>query len=171
MWPMLAGIGNLIGNNPLGGSIYGNGNREKWIYEDGKAIYISPEGKEYINTEVQEKSFDLNKNLPLAFLIDGGTASSGEAIAIILKGRENTKGFGEATYGASTATKGFMLSDSLNLVLAVATFEDRNRNKYINGITPDVYVPIGDKIMNPVEDPVIEAALSWLTEQVFCERN
>lgn len=61
-----------------------------------------------------------------------GTASSGEALAVVFKGRDRSRGFGEEAYGASTTTFGFKMPDSLNIVLAVSTFQDRNGISYID---------------------------------------
>ncbi len=164
MWPMLAGIGPLAGENPLGGSENGKGEQDFYHYDNGKAIYIGTDGKEESWAQAEEKVEKLDEEIPIAFLIDGGTASSGEALAVIFKGRKNTRSFGEKTYGASTSTRGIMLSDSLNLVLAVSTFQDRNGNLYINGVEPDVEIPIGNEILSPDEDPVIETAINWLNQ-------
>jgi len=168
MWPMLAGIGHLVGKNPLGGSIGTNGKRDYYKYQDGHSIYVGFNGKENSYAQVEERAFNLNANQPLAFLIDRGTASSGEALAVILKGRKNTRSFGENTYGASTSTKGFRLSDSLNLVLAISTFQDRNKEIYTNGVQPDVEITIGEKMIKPKKDSVISTAIEWILEQEEC---
>ncbi|OJJ18542.1 hypothetical protein BKI52_23305 [marine bacterium AO1-C] len=170
MWPMLAGIGHLVGENPLAGSVDGEGKRDYYLYKSGKAIYKHKTGKEDdAYSEVKEAVFGGDKSAPLAFLIDRGTASSGESLATILKGRKNTRGFGEATYGASTSTRGFKLSDGSNLVIAVSIFQDRQGNKYPDGIKPDVKIPIGDQKEDPANDPVIKAAIQWLQEQASCQ--
>jgi len=171
MWPMLAGIGHLVGENPLAGSIDNEGKRDYYLYKAGQAIYQHKTGKkDDAYAAVKEAIFEGDKNAPLAFLIDRGTASSGESLATILKGRKNTRGFGEATYGASTSTRGFKLSDGANLVIAVSTFQDRQGNTYPDGVQPDVAVSIGDQKEDPAKDPVIQAAIAWLQQQVSCKK-
>nr|WP_321232773.1 S41 family peptidase [uncultured Psychroserpens sp.] len=167
MWPMLAGVGPLVGDNPLGGGQKGNGETDGYLYDNGKAIYVDFNGNKKLLAEATERIEILSDDIPVAFLIDRGTGSSGEAMAVIFKGRKNTKAFGEKTYGASTSTRGIKLSDSLNIVLAVATFQDRNKNIYLNGVAPDVEIPIGDEMELPEDDPVINEALNWLMEN--CE--
>ena len=162
MWPMLAGIGPLMGQNPLGGSAYSDNAKDYYRYEEGKAVYVDPNGNPEVYAKAEKPVENVSEEIPIAFLIDRGTASSGEALAVILKGRNNTKSFGEHTYGASTGTKGFLLSDSLNLVLAVSTFLDRNGKMYIDGVEPDVTITIGTDKKTPKDDPVIAAALAWL---------
>ncbi|HAS43432.1 MAG TPA: hypothetical protein DCS93_23330 [Microscillaceae bacterium] len=171
MWPMLAGVGHLVGENPLAGSVDGEGRRDYYLYKSGKAIYKHKTGKEdAAYAEVKEAAFAGDKNASLAFLIDRGTASSGESLATILKGRKNTRGFGETTYGASTSTRGFKLSDGSNLVIAVSTFQDRQGNKYPDGIKPDVEITIGNQKEDPAQDPVIKAAIAWLQTQASCKK-
>lgn len=163
MWPMLAGIGPLVGESPLGGGQKGNGDSDAYKYDKGKAIYVDFGGNERTLSEATEKVQLLPDEVPVAFLIDRDTGSSGEALAVIFNGRANTRSFGEDTYGASTSTRGIKLSDGLNIVLAVATFQDRHGNLYLNGVSPDVEIPIGDEMLPPDNDPVIDKALDWLS--------
>jgi carboxyl-terminal processing protease len=168
MWPMLAGIGVLVGSNPLGGSENGNRKKDFYHYDKGKALYIDFNGKKELQAQAEERVKLLTEEIPIAFLIDRGTASSGEALAVILAGRKNSRSFGEKTYGASTATRGIKLIDSLNLVIAVSTFQDRNGKLYLNGVNPDTEIPIGDETLVPNNDPVIEAAIAWLSNHQGC---
>jgi carboxyl-terminal processing protease len=169
IWPMIAGIGHLVGENPLGGSINGNGEMDFYIYENGFAKHLDKNGNKTTYSKVSESTFQGDRYQPLAILIDRGTASSGEGLAIILKGRKNTRSFGEMTYGASTATKGFQLSDNLNMVLAVSSFQDRNGNVYQNGVEPNTMIPIGTNQLDPNNDPIIEAAINWIINYGVCK--
>jgi carboxyl-terminal processing protease len=54
-------------------------------------------------------------NRPIAVLISGLTASSGDIVAISLKGRPDTRFFGEPTYGATTANTSYPLQGSSHL--------------------------------------------------------
>lgn len=51
----------------------------------------------------------------VAVLIDNGTASSGEAVLIAFQRRPDTRTFGNATCGLSTANQEYMLSDGASL--------------------------------------------------------
>lgn len=164
MWPMLAGIGPLVGSNPLGGSENGRGQKDFYKYDNGKAVYTGVDGKEESWAQADQKVKVLSEDIPIAFLIDRGTASSGEALSVIFKGRKNSKSFGEKTYGASTSTRGILLSDSLNLVIAISTFQDRNGNLYLNGVEPEMEIPVGEEMVLPENDPLVESALNWLNE-------
>ncbi|WP_026210784.1 S41 family peptidase, partial [Flexithrix dorotheae] len=76
-------------------------------------------------------------NPKVAVLLDNEVGSSGEAIAISFIGRDDTKSFGTATCGLSTANTAFKLSDNSTLYLATAFMADRNLNLFGNQIIPD----------------------------------
>jgi len=94
--------------------------------------------------------------VPVAVLIDGGTASSGEITAIAFAGRARTARFGAPTYGVSTSTSGFPLSDRANLVIVDSLVQDRTGRKYLDGLKPDLAVP-------PADAPL--AAKRWLARR------
>jgi hypothetical protein len=87
-------------------------------------------------------------------LTDNSVASSGEATVIAFRRRPDTRSFGAATRGLSTANKGFDLSDGATLALTTSVMADRTRTKYGDSIPPDEIVT----------DPrqVVQRALEWL---------
>ena len=90
------------------------------------------------------------------------TASSGEIVAIAFRDRPNTRSFGHATAGLSTANNGFRLSDGSSLVLTVAVDADRTGRVYGGKIEPD----------ETVDDPaVLDAASKWLRDSSRCEMH
>ena len=90
----------------------------------------------------------------VAVLTDNGIASSGEATVIAFRGRPDTRSFGDATCGLSTANAGFTMSDGATLLLTVSVMADRTQTKYGDSIPPD---EIGT-------DPgqAVRRALAWL---------
>ena len=72
----------------------------------------------------------------VAVLIDGGTASSGEAVAIAFQRRPDTRSFGTATCGLSTANEQYTMSDGASLFLTVAVMADRTKFLYGAQIAP-----------------------------------
>lgn len=163
-WPMLAGLGPLLGDGPVGGSVEADGTKDIWSYSDGKAIYENSDGERSVYAEVTRTPYVPQAMLPVAVLIDRGTASSGEAMALAFRGRPTTRSFGERTYGASTSTLGFRLSDGANLVLAVSIMTDRDHTEYPAGVEPDEPVPCDDEALAQ-GDPVLDAAVTWLLAQ------
>jgi hypothetical protein len=167
MWPMLAGLGPLLGDGIAGGSIGAGGASARWIYRDGEALFEDSRGRQ-VFARVEGPPYRVRRSLPTAVLIDRGTASSGEAMAIAFRGRPDTRLFGEPTAGASTATRGFRLSEGVTLVLAVAVFTDRTGAAYPAGVEPDDVVAAGGEQPPVRRDPVIEAALDWLVSSDSC---
>src|SRR5687768_15484425 len=76
-------------------------------------------------------------NPKVAVLVDNGVASSGEATFIAFRKRANTRSFGVATCGLSTANRGFVLSDGALLNLTVSVMADRAKTKYGDQVQPD----------------------------------
>jgi carboxyl-terminal processing protease len=99
----------------------------------------------------------------VAVLIDSGTGSSGEATAIAFRGRAKTRFFGEHTQGASTGNEVFALSDGAAMWLTIGINADRTGKQYMDGFDPDEVIPGVGKIVPDVHDPVLQAALRWLS--------
>jgi C-terminal processing protease CtpA/Prc len=166
MWPMLAGLGPLLGDGAVGGSVDAAGRRDHWVYERGEAIFVDAAGVRKPIAVVAEPVTVTAESI--AVLIDRGTAGSGEAIALAFRGDTRARLFGETTYGASTATRGFKLSDGANLVIAVSTFIDRSGRPYPHGVQPDVKIAGPDTLPSRSDDAVLQSALAWLRDQPSC---
>lgn len=132
MWPMLAGIGPILGEGTVGYFIGPDNSRQVWSFSGGAAILSSrPLARVSDNYEL------LNPNPKVAVLLNKAVASSGEAIAISFIGRENTMSFGSETCGLSTANLAFTLSNGWILALTTSYMADRNQNVFGVPITPD----------------------------------
>jgi carboxyl-terminal processing protease len=150
MWPMLAGIGPILGEGVVGYFVDPDGNEQPWSYLDGtsKAANI-------VGTQLNDPYEVIVANPKVAVLLDNGVASSGEVIAICFIGRANTKSFGSNTCGLSTANQSFPLSDGSSLNLTVAHLADRNKNTFGNAILPD---------LASTNETIIHDAISWIEE-------
>jgi hypothetical protein len=166
MWPMLAGLGPLHGDGAVGGSVDASARRDHWIYARGEAIFVDAAGVRKPIAVVEEPVTVTAESI--AVLIDRGTASSGEAMALAFRGDTRARLFGERTYGASTATRGFKLSDGANLVIAVSTFTDRSGRPYPHGVQPDVEIAVPETLPSRSDDAVLQGALAWLRDQPSC---
>ena len=98
----------------------------------------------------------------VAVLIDNGTASSGEAVLIAFQRRPDTRTFGNATCGLSTANQEYMLSDGASLFLTEAMMADRTKFLYGAQIMPD------KEFTDPRE--VEQRAVAWLQTSTVRER-
>ncbi len=148
MWPMLAGIGPILGgstNGTIGYFIKPDGTETKWNYLDGVVNGINITQYKLINP-----------NPKVAVLTDQATASSGEALVIAFKERPNTKSFGTPTCGLSTSNKSYKLSDGAYLFLTVSTMADRTKKKYGSSVIPDV--------VETDQQVYLKKAIDWLKE-------
>jgi carboxyl-terminal processing protease len=94
MWPMLAGIGTVLGEGDLGAFVSPDNEHAPWFYKEGKAGMRDPHdppGKEEISAEVKPSQLAFTELPWVAVLFDRGTGSSGEAIAISFAGRKRER--------------------------------------------------------------------------------
>lgn len=140
-WPMLAGIGPLLGDGVCGYFIEpGREAPEGWFYRKGK----SGVGKNAI-TRVSRKPFKLNPKLPpVAVLTGPRTGSSGEVVTVAFRKRPNTRSFGEPTAGLSTGNQNFALRDGAQILLTTCIYADRSKEIYGSKIAPDEMTPAPD---------------------------
>jgi len=156
-WPMLAGIGPLLGEGTCGYFARRNGLGPTWKYING-IIY---EGDEALVRVLDP--YHLKKEFTRVAVLTGPmTASSGEVVVVSLIGRPNTKSFGEPTCGLSTGNQDFKLSDGSMLFLTTSVYADRNKHSYGGKIVPDEIVPFSKTQFRPDTDPVVKKAIEWL---------
>jgi C-terminal processing protease CtpA/Prc len=149
MWPMIAGIGPLLGNGTYGYFI--NKNEMSWGYRDGSSVV---NGNPIVSISEPYELFSSNPKI--AVLSSQNTASSGEATLISFKERVNVKSFGTNTCGLSTANSPFALSDGSQLNLTISTMANKSKTLYGGAVTVDELVP---------QNKVIDAAVHWLNSQ------
>ena len=134
MYPMIAGLGPLLGEGSLGYFISPSLKKEnRWFYNNGKCGE-----KNTVNVSVKNPYIIENKNAKCLILIGENTASSGEMTAISFIGRANTTLVGTASAGYITANEQFNLPDGYFLFLASSFAADRNKRIYTKGINPDI---------------------------------
>jgi C-terminal processing protease CtpA/Prc len=163
MWPMLAGIGPILGEGRVGMFIDPDSVKNHWYYENGRSLNGTN-----IQTSVNGTPYELIDPDPTVAIIHGRiTASSGEAQVIAFTGRPNTKSFGQETTGVPTANRGFYLSDGALLNLTVSWMADRTGRKYWLPLLPDEDMP-GDLAQDPALDPVVWRAEEWILQNGAC---
>lgn len=150
MWPMIAGIGPLLGNGDYGYFI--NKHKSRWGYQNGASVL---NGKPMVTVT---SPYKLAHPTPrIAVLSSNNTASSGEATLISFKQRDNVKVFGKNSCGQATANRTFRLSNGSQLHLTVSEMADRNKNTYSHAVTVDEEVS---------QDKIIEVAVQWLKQPI-----
>lgn len=132
MYPMIAGLGPIIGEGTLG--YFNHINTKKphaWKYIDGNAIL-----GQSVLCKVDKPYRLKNKNINIIVLIGPNTASSGEMTTISFLGKSNVILIGQASGGYSTGNKSHELLDGSILNLCSSNCSDRNKNKIIGKIQP-----------------------------------
>jgi carboxyl-terminal processing protease len=154
-WPMLAGIGPLLGNGVCGYFVsvnekipisYHNG-----VAFQGKNVRCKTSNNAYI-TKTEKKS--------IVVLTGRRTVSSGEIIALAFKGKEQVYFYGEPTAGYTTANATYTLSDNSMLILTVCMEADRTGKVCEGKIIPDEIISGDAKQGN--NDTAKSAAIMWL---------
>jgi carboxyl-terminal processing protease len=88
-------------------------------------------------------------------------------VLVSFLGRPATRTFGAATAGIPTGVRSIRMVDGALLAVAGSVLEDRLGRSYDGPIEPDepvrVLFPFSD------EDPVLDAAVEWLTAQEACQ--
>lgn len=119
---MIAGMGPLLGEGLIGGIVDGK-NKIKKLYEIHN-------GRFYDDQQLV-LSFPCSKDLrpsKVAVLIGNQTSGAGEVLAIALKGRKNTKFFGEATAGNIGITQSVEIRKKVVMSLSTSLYQDRRGN-------------------------------------------
>ena len=132
MWPMIAGVGPILGNGPAGYFVSPDGSSVEWGYRTG-ASYSG--GGTVVSVT---NPYELARPTPrVAVITDKRVASSGEAVAVAFRGRPDTRTFGTDTCGLPSANANYTLSDGAVLVLTTAHDADRTRREYDAPLSPD----------------------------------
>lgn len=153
MWPMIAGLGPLLGDGGVGYFVYPGGMRIAWSYDNG-AARLGDSTIVDLDSETYEHR---GSNSRIALLIGDGTTSSGEAIVVAFNGLPGVKSFGSTTSGMTTAIESKRLCDGSMVGISTAAFADRDGKVYSGELTPDVLIDQASS-----GDGVLEEARQWL---------
>ena len=97
---------------------------------------------------------------PIAVLISGLTASSGEAVAIALAGQPWVRTVGNPTRGLVTANSVVRLADGSAVALTVARMSNRVGHIYNGPVAPDVALPAYDETRERAAPKAIAEAVA-----------
>lgn len=174
MWPMLAGIGPLLGDSIVG-SFGDPATAGRWLYREGVSFLLKPDGRRDTASAISGPAHRItNARSPVAILMDGLTGSSGEAIAIAFRGRPNTRSYGSRTAGAATANRGSRLPDGANMVVTAGYMADRNGIQSNGYVEPDSVIAVPEPVFPGWPFPtdyVAAVARVWVTAQAPCRRR
>lgn len=172
MWPMLAGIGPLLGDSLVGS--FGSGPAaERWFQAPGVSGIRHADGRIDTLSRVTVPVVRLrDPEAPVAILIDAGTGSSGEAVAVAFWGRPNSRSFGMRSAGFATVNRGSRLPDGANMVVTTGYYTDRRGTQHAERLQPDSLFadapPGWPFAWTFATDRVAGAAADWLSRQPAC---
>lgn len=159
-WPMLAGLGPLLGNGICGYFIDNEQKKSSWFYNYGESGIDST-----TITKISGQHYELlNNSNPIAILTGRRTASSGEVVVAAFHNKNNTRSFGESTRGLSTGNANFTLSDGSMIVLTSSIYADRQGNIFGKEIEPDEIIKYSYSSKVKFYDKVIQRAVEWIYE-------
>lgn len=159
-WPMLTGLGPLLGKGICGYFIDNNKKKSSWFYRDGESGIDS-----VTITKVSIRPYKLINDLnPIAILTGRRTLSSGEVVATAFHNKSKARSFGESTGGLSTGNAIYNLSDGSMLVLTQSIYADREGNIFGKRIEPDEKIIFSYQSIGQPYDPVIKRAIHWIYE-------
>jgi carboxyl-terminal processing protease len=160
-WPMLAGIGPILGEGVCGAFENSTGKRFEWAYQNGSSLIDSE-----VHSSVMGAAYRLkHEHTPVAVLIGPNTASAAEVVAIAFKGRTQVRFFGLASCGASTGNNVNPFEDGAYLVLTRVHELDRTGHRYGHPMQPDEIVADGWNLLEPQKDACVQRAIDWFKTQ------
>lgn len=151
MWPMIAGVGPVLGEGIIGYVVYPDREYER-EYRNGGAYSL---GEAFASVPA---AYTLLKEYPkVAVLTGGATNSAGEALVAYFKGRPETRSFGTPTCGHHHLYWDFPLSDGAVLWVTASVHADRTRRQYVAApLHPDEIITDRGQLF--------ERAVAWLRD-------
>lgn len=156
MYPMIAGLGPILGDDTLGYFHFpAQKERYAWYYSKG-----SSGSNNTVLCKVKHPYAIRQQDAKIMVLSGPNTASSGEMTLISFKGKAKATVIGAPSAGYSTGNAGHALSDGSVLNLCESYCSDRNQRMYFGPIQPDISVPQA----SGKTDPVLEHAIKLASE-------
>ena len=130
---------------------------------DGCTILYQADDEGNVVAEWKASSGDLAADLPLAVLVDGGSASGSEVLAGALQDHGRAALIGTKTYGKGSVQLIHELSDGSALYVTSARWLTPHGHLIEGmGLTPDFEVPITEEDIAQGIDPQLERAIAYL---------
>lgn len=161
MWPMLAGVGPLLGADAVG-SFDPAPRGQAWRYRNGRSWpgdSMPPAMPAGWGSAAPPPL--VHAHAPVAILMGRRTASSGEMTLLAFLGRPGLRTFGDSTAGFTSANAGVPLRDGATMVVTVSYARDRLGRRHPLRVAPDELVT-GDG------NATLDQAVAWLRRQRSC---
>jgi carboxyl-terminal processing protease len=168
------GLEELLGQDPKGIVLDLRQNPGGWLdqaiavadlflAENVVAVERFSDGREQ---QFKARSGDIAEDIPLAVLVNNGSASASEIVAGALQDHERAPLVGVPTLGKGSVQRRFELSDGSELrVTAALWFTPDDQRIQGRGLTPDIVIPWPDEDEeDPGQDPQLQRAVEYLLE-------
>ena len=133
-------------------------------------VIIEIVDKEGVSETIRSDAEELN--LPMAVLVDGGTASAAELFTATLRDYDKAVLVGETTYGKGSVQTLFPLGDGSGINLTCGLYYPASGESYDGiGITPDIEIALPDELVKKLrflteeEDVQLQKAVQALQQQ------
>jgi carboxyl-terminal processing protease len=160
---MMSALEPFFPEQSVGGFVYGDDKREQLRFSAGKVLI---DNRVVWTNAAPARLRD--PSVPVAVLTSNLTGSAGEIATIAFIGRPGSRSFGTATVGVTSANVGVRLADDSFLMVTHSYDLDRTGKVYDGPINPDEVVLIDWSTFGTAQDPVLNAANTWLASQPSC---
>jgi carboxyl-terminal processing protease len=151
-------------NNP-GGYINAAQEIASQFLDDGLIFTQESAGNDVKRYESTGEGVATDPDLPVAVLVNGGSASASEIVAAALQERGRATLIGEPTFGKNTVQVWGRLENDGGIRITISRWFTPDHNSVApDGIQPDI-VAVRTAETPPEEDPVLDAALEHLAGQ------
>ncbi len=151
-------------DNP-GGEVTSATNLSSIWLPKGSVVVEQRRGKETLETD-RTSSEPLLPNVKVVVLINGGSASASEIVALALRDTKGATVIGEKSFGKGVVQQLMPFDDGSALKVTVARwFSPKGTNIDQKGITPDQKVVLTEEDIKAGNDPQLQAALAELGKQ------
>jgi carboxyl-terminal processing protease len=160
--PMLTGVQTLLGDGTVL-ALRGPDAKNTISIKGGAVLNHAGFARVSVEGNIDETATPDGKNAPVVVLLDRGTQSAGESLAIAFEGRKRTLFLGERTAGLTDSGTFWDLSDGAVLSIMSERVYDRHGHDYPEGIEPETGVRDPKTIVKISDDPAVIAAEEWLS--------
>ncbi len=138
-----------------------------WFLPAGKVVVTEAFGNHAAPQVYRSKGYNVfNSNLQMYVLVDNGSASAAEILAGALQEQGIAKLIGVKTFGKGSVQELVPITDNTSLKVTIALWLTPNgHNLNHDGLDPDYVVPTTNADVQAGHDPVMDKAVSLLSQQ------
>ncbi len=138
-----------------------------WFLPAGKVVVTEAFGNHAAHQVYRSKGYNVfNSNLQMYVLVDNGSASAAEILAGALQEQGIAKLIGVKTFGKGSVQELVPITDNTSLKVTIALWLTPNgHNLNHDGLDPDYVVPTTNADVQAGHDPVMDKAVSLLSQQ------